>query len=201
MKFLDKIRKLIAAFPNDECQYEDYASFYGLRSIDPLRAAHIIYKPMSEELINDLIASYKREFPKDLIQLYRQMNGLDIFWSTRRLPGLDLVLPCCTFSIYGVPLEHRKKLYQPYNIRIEDLAKPNHSPDGWLKFGSYHDPAQISRIINLYVDTNTLHAYSVDKASAECCILQQWDSLDDCLCSVFDQLAEAYPTMSGVDAL
>lgn len=201
MRFLEKIGELIATFTGEDCQHDDYASFYGLRSTDPLRATHIIYKPMPEELIDDLITSYKREIPKDLIQLYRQMNGLDIFWSTRWLSGINLVLPCCTFSVYGVPPEPRKNLYQPYNIKIEDLGKPNNTPKSWLKFGSYHDPAQISHIINLYVDTNTLQAYSIDKESRECRILQQWASLDDCLCSVFDQLAEAYPTMSGVDAL
>lgn len=201
MRFLEKVQKLTTAFPVETCRFEENASFYGLHPNADSRPRHIVFQPMTEETVNNLVASYRGPFPKDLLHLYRHMNGFALFWTTISLSRANIVIPYCLFSLYGVPPEPRRYTYQPYNIRIEDLAKPNHSPDSWLKFGSYHPPYDIEQFLELYIDTDTQQVYSVDKANPECCILQQWDSLDDCLCSVFDQLAEAYPTMSGVDAL
>jgi hypothetical protein len=62
--------------------------------------------------------------------------------------------------------------------------------DTWLKFGSYTLPEDIYRRWDLFVDTQTNFVYAAENGSADCCIAEKWDSIDACLCCLFERLRE-----------
>lgn len=186
MIFLDKIQKLLAKYENHPCATRDKAFLYGVCNSKPPIANHIVFEPMSEGDIKKLIADYKRDIPKELLTLYRFMNGADLFW-TVRVVGKNRQIPISQLSIYGVPLTFDRMHLEPFNIRIEDLNRPDNTPDSWLKFGSYYRPKITDIRLDLFVDTETFVVYAVKNGSSKCQIERTWISIDYCLCCLMDE--------------
>lgn len=188
MIFLEKLHALLDTFDSESCKARDKAMLYGICDPTPPLAAHIVFSPMPNEVMLDMIKDYKRTFPKELLMLYRAMNGADLFWSVRFVGKKNTRIPISCFSIYGIPLTHDRKHIEPFNIRIEDLNRPNGIPDNWLKFGSYYSPKNTTDRLDLFVDTDLNRVFAVEHGNADCCVTATWNSVDDCLCSVFDIL-------------
>lgn len=80
---------------------------------------------------------------------------------------------------------------EPFNISIEDLNRPQDTPQSWLKFGAFHKPhVDFSTRFDLFADTDTSAVYAVEHGSETCVVAEQWDGIDACLCAVFDLLSE-----------
>lgn len=188
MKFLERIINLHSTYTDEECGIQDNAQLYGVCNPTPPLATHVVFRPMTQDIMQDLINNYKRRFPKALLEIYQVMNGADLFWKVRFVGKKKIPIPLCSFSIYGVPLTYDRMHIEPYNICIEDLDRPNGTPDNWLKFGSYYRPGNESDRIDLYVDTDCDSVFAVKHGSTDCCILSSWDSIDSCLCCIFDLL-------------
>ena len=186
MIFLEKLYALLDTFDSASCKVRDQAKLYGVFNFPPPLAEHIVFLPMPNEIMLHMIEDYKRPFPKELLTLYRTMNGADLFWTVRFAGKKKTRIPINLFSIYGVPLTHDRKHIEPFNIRIEDLNRPDNTPDNWLKFGSYYSSENTTDRLDLFVDTDSNCVFSVKHENTDCCVTAKWNSVDDCLCSVFD---------------
>ncbi|MBR7163409.1 MAG: hypothetical protein IKD21_00340 [Clostridia bacterium] len=185
MIFLKKVFKSLNTYKSDACGVKDKASLYGICDPTPPLATHIVFAPMPGDIKQDLVSDYKRTFPTDLLTLYSAMNGANFFWSTY-VVGRNTKIPFNYFSIYAVPLTHDRQHIEPFNIRIEDLNRPNNTPESWLKFGSYYRPENTTNRLDLFIDTDTSEVFAVEHDCAECCVFKMWHSLDSCLCSLWD---------------
>lgn len=189
MIFFERINALQNLYSSDKCGFQDNAVLYGICNHQPPLADHVVYRPMTKETMEGLINNYKLNIPQELLTLYRFMNGADLFWSVRHIGNKKIRIPICRFSIYGVPLTYDRKHIEPYNISIEDLSRPNNAPESWLKFGAYYKPQSMVDKIDLFVDTIHSTVFAVEHDSKECCIIEKWNAIDSCLCSIFDLLA------------
>ena len=102
MNFLERIDCLKHTYKADECGFQDNASLYGIINPNPPLATHIVFNPMPQETMQNLVNNYKRTFPKELLLLYRVMNGADLFWTVRFVGKKKTRIPISCFSIYGV---------------------------------------------------------------------------------------------------
>lgn len=191
MIFINKINNLIETYDGNACRAQDNAFLYGICNPVPPLATHIIFSPMPKEVMKDMINNYRRIFPKELLVLYSIMNGADLFWSVRFVGKKNTRIPFSCFSIYGIPLTYDREHIEPFNISIEDLNRPERTPNSWLKFGSYYRPENNINRLDLFVDTEKGGVFAVEHDSSECCVAATWDSIDSCLCCVFDLLAKA----------
>lgn len=189
MIFLRKIESLQHIYRADECVVQDNAFLYGVCNPKPPLATHIVFNPMPQEAMQNLVNNYKLAFPTELLGLYRVMNGADLFWTVRFVGKKKTRIPICCFSIYGVPLTYDRKHIEPYNISVEDLNRPRKTPESWLKFGSYYRPTNMIDRLDLFIDTNQSAVFAIEHEREECRVVESWSSIDNCLCSVFDLLA------------
>lgn len=186
MEFWEKISALQGLYPQERCRKQENACCLGVAKTPPPLADHILYAPMPEAMIGQLVGAYRRQFPQALLTLYRRMNGCDLFWTTRPIGKTKRRLPVCMFSVYGVPWSNSRDQAEPFNISLEDLNRPQDAPESWLKFGRYCLPKDLSVRYDLFLDTETGKAYAVENGTASCTVRSCWESLDACLCAVFD---------------
>lgn len=154
----------------------------------PQIADHFIYSSMPESAIEHLVQSYRGHFPDDLLKLYAYSNGLDLFRTMRKISE-GIHLPASKISVYGMPILSDRKHIEPLSICLEDLSRLPGTPKSWLKFGCLRDICQ-GELINeydLYVDTDESKAYQVERCSASLSIIRVWQSIDNCLCALFEE--------------
>ncbi len=189
MIFLKKLQEYLVQFSNSIEQQEN-CTLYGTFEKTPPLAKHIVFTAMSEEMIQHLTDSYNRTVPAELLTLYRSMNGCDLFWESYFYEKHNFSLPMHRFSIHGIPLTFRERI-EPCNISIEDLNRPKGTPQNWLKFGSFYKPhVDFNTRYDLFADTDTNVVYAVEHGIEKCIVSEQWDTIDTCLCAVFDLLVE-----------
>ena len=189
MIFLEKLKAVLGAYDNHVCEVKDGAFLYGVHNPAPPLATHIVFAPMPKEVMQNLIASYRLIVPVELLTLYSVMNGANLFWKVRLMGDKKTRIPYNCFSIYGVPLTWDRKRIEPFNLSVEDLNRPNGTPNSWLKFGSYYVPENETNKLDLYVDTETSAVFAVEHNNDECCVVSAWTSIDDCLCFIVDLLS------------
>ena len=188
MKFIKIINSFRDEYKSEFCGRQDSALLYGKYEVQPPLAKHIVYLPMPEEVMQNMISSYKGNFPNELLTLYRTMNGADLYWMVHSIGKNKIRIPRSCLSIYGVPLTYDRKHIEPYNICIEDLNRPEETPNNWLKFGSYYRPEDLTNRLDLYVDTCKNTVYSVENENMNCIVVDSWDSIDHCLCGINELL-------------
>lgn len=186
MRFLEKLSILCMSFDESVCSQRDQAILYGVYEQKPPLAKHIVFNPAPEKAVETLKSNYKRTIPKQLLDLYKSINGVSLFWTIRYIGEKQFRLPINLLTIYGIPLSYDRKHLEPFNISIEDLNRPNGTPQGWLKFGSFRYPEDLSRIADLFVDTETGEVYSMMHGALEFDVVETWSTIDNCLCHVFD---------------
>jgi hypothetical protein len=186
MNFLKQVKDLCDGY-KDLYSLRDNALLYGVYKQAPPLAEHIIYSPMPNNIIQNLVENYTHTFPSELLTLYKAMNGADLFWIVRHIGNRRIKITHALLSIYGVPLTVDRKHIEPFNIIIEDLNRPKNTPSCWLKFGSYYKKEDTDRL-DLFVDTQTANVYSVTHGSDNCCVIDTWDTIDICLSSILREL-------------
>lgn len=194
MKFIDKVCKLKAGYDESRCERRDKTILYGLSPKVPPIADHIIHDPMPDDVMKNMVENYMLEFPAQLLEIYREMNGASLFCDAEdRAFRKNIVrIPIFRFSIYGTPLTYDRKHMEPFNISIEDLNRPEGTPKHWLKFGSYSEPKSKYECVDLFADTTSGEVFALENRSPKCEILESWNSIDDCLCAVFDLLSSYF---------
>ena len=190
MKFLKYIDNLKESFSNNIMYTENNVCLLGPYEDRPPVAEHIIFPPMTDALIQHLKESYNRTVPVELLSVFKAANGMDLFWTLQPLEGTEYILPVSQLTIYGIPLTYTRDRLEPYNISIEDLSRLRGTPDNWLKFGSHRESAngENQGEDNLFVDTDNGKVYSANREGKTSIIHMQWDSIDSCLCDLFEKL-------------
>jgi hypothetical protein len=91
------------------------------------------------------------------------------------------------FDIYGVsltpPFAQQPDMEEPYDLRVEDLARHPEIPETWLKCGSYTRNYNFNVLTDIFIDTATGQVYACEKNQKE--IVNQWSNLDECFCSIY----------------
>ena len=193
MTFPDKIHALIQSYDSDACEVHRNVVLYGVNKTPPPIADHFIFTPMSESLIQELKESYEGEIPQTLIDIYRVMNGAQLFSTTRYSEAVKRYLPYFQLSIHGVQIRYPENMYVQYDISVEDSESPDGTPMSWLMFAGYYKPGDSHVMYDFFVDTNTGKVYSQVHHDLQCKTVESWDSIDECLCSIFDILSEKKP--------
>lgn len=157
----------------------------------PQIAEHFLYRPMPEAVLLHLITSYRRTFPEELLEFYTYANGLDLFRTMRKITD-EISLPASRLSVYGVPLLSDRKHLEPFNISLEDLHHGPGTPDHWLKFGYFRDifRGETRGEYDLYADTEDGKAYQTECDSPSLSTVRCWQSIDACLCDLFEYLSK-----------
>ena len=188
MIFIEKINKLVYEYNNALCEVKDEAILYGVFEQKPPLAKHIVFNPMPDEVKKSLVENYKLNFPKQLLTLYSVFNGVNLFWRCLTIGEKNIKIPISCFSIYWVPLTYDRQHIEPFNISIEDLNIQNGTPTSWLKFGSYYKPNDLFNRFDLFIDTESEQVFAVKHGIDTCEVSEKWDSIDNCLCCIFDLL-------------
>lgn len=188
MGFVDKLNELQRILPVK--LQANGTKLVGIPERMPPLANHYIYAPMSSALRTLLIDSYKRSIPDQLLNIYEAANGCNLFWRCMEFGGGKFRIPMAQLSVYGVPGgPNTADTIEPYNISVEDLDRSGDTPDHWLKFGSYRDfRSEDLMEYDLFADVDSGKVHSVVRKAEKCQIEQTWDSIDDCLCDLFDSI-------------
>lgn len=186
MQFIEKLAELEST--NTVKVQSNGTKLVGIPEQNPPLAKHYIYSPMSAELKTQLIESYKRTIPEQLLKLYDAANGCNLFWRCMAFGGGKFKIPVAQLSVYGVPAgPNTENTIEPYNISVEDLDRPTVAPENWLKFGSYRDFSRDNLPeYDLFADVDNGKVHSVVRKTVKCKIEHTWESVDDCLCELFD---------------
>lgn len=164
------------------------------------RARHMLFKPLEEKIIEEfLISQHALKFPNAYIQFLKYTNGADLcntkVWHTikkRRIPtagGLFTIFGLPRTQPYGRPPE----MEEPFDMRIEDLARHKDIPDTWLKCGTYNRNYDLHTQTDIFIDTADEKVYACTKNQKD--IVDSWDNLDECFCSIyhsFDDMKDEY---------
>lgn len=186
MRFLTLLSQLEKKYEGNIAFTDNQIRLLGLHE-PPKIADHFLYAPMPNPVVQYLIQSYRRQFPDELRELYAYVNGIDMFRTMQKISN-EISLPASKISIYGVPILSDRKHIEPLNISLEDLDRCPGTPDSWLKFGCSREFCQgaYAKEFDLYVDTDEGSAYRVERCRNSLLIANVWQSIDDCLCNLFE---------------
>lgn len=153
---------------------------------------HMLYQPLSQEYIQSyLIAVYKQKFPQDYIDFLTYSNGADLFWVKLKTEGFCFAHTL--FTIFGLPLTppfaRPRDMEEPFDLRIEDLARHEEIPDTWLKCGTYTKNYNFDIQNDIFIDTKTQQVYTCERNMKE--ILDSWENLDKCFCDIFESFLDS----------
>ena len=150
------------------------------------RSHHTLFAPLEEELIEEyLVEPYAYEFPKEYIEFLKYSNGAKL--CTVELQSGKNSFAHSMLVLYGLPktppFKRPMDMEEPFDLRDEDLARHPNIPQTWLKCGSFVKEDNFYVTFNIFIDTTTGKIYACEKDEEE--ILEQWESLDECLCTLF----------------
>jgi len=150
---------------------------------------HMLYKPLNDEYIEDyLVSQYANTFPKEYIKFLKYSNGADLCSVKLNTQGVSFACPM--FTILGLPLtppfNRPSDMEEPFDMRVEDLARHDDIPNTWLKCGTYLYDTDFNTDYDIFIDTENGRVYSCIRRQKE--IVEQWDTLDECFCSIWDSL-------------
>lgn len=187
MIFLEKCNELIEEFKQDCKTQKNGTLMLKLGNIP--RSGYAFYKGLEQEHIKHfLIDAYKNNMPKEYLELIENFNGIRLFTVKVNYYGkFSFAHP--RFAIYGIPMvpPGKREDEEPFDVRIEDLARHRKISDKWLKVGSYTKNIGDETDHDIFVDTEDGKVYTCMKNT--CKIDETWNSLDECLCELYDRLS------------
>lgn len=190
--FLEKCENLIAEY-KDNCRIQNNGTVL-LNPGKMPRSRHALYKGLEQKHIKTfLVDAYENEMPKEYLELIEVFNGLNLFTVKINYKGEkgEFSFACPRFMIFGIPRtssQNRKKdEEEPFDIRIEDLARHRKISKKWLKVGCYMKSMEDETYHDIFVDTYDGNVYICIKN--KCKIDESWSSLDACLCELYDRLS------------
>lgn len=188
MEFLNLLNELRDAY-SDDCIVRKNGTLL-LHPGQIPNCRHMLFQPLPQEMIEEqLIAKYKNVFPAEYISFLQYANGANLF--TVRVKMENFSLAQCMFVLYGLPLNppySRPDGEEPYDVRIEDLARHKNIPQSWMKCGRYIQSADFNAPIDIFINTADAKVYACEKNKQE--ILAQWNNLDECFCDIFASLRD-----------
>ncbi|MBO5269928.1 MAG: SMI1/KNR4 family protein [Clostridia bacterium] len=150
------------------------------------KAKHILFEGITQTMLDEfLISQYKNPFPKEYAEFLRYSNGASLFMY--KIKSGEFEFAGSNLDILGLPRTapygRAADMEEPFDVRIEDLRRHKKIPNTWLKCGCYAYQYKFGGRADIFIDTETHRVYSciVDEAD----VLEEWDTLDDCLCDIF----------------
>lgn len=187
MEFFNLLSDLKMQYENDCIERRNGTLLLGPGKIPNCR--HMLFSPLTQEQIQGrLIDEYKNKFPEEYIQFLRYSNGANLFAVKVTTPNFSFAHDL--FVIYGRPFtrpySRPADMEEPFDVRIESLACHKEIPLSWLKCGTYIRSDDIGVQTDIFIDTTDEKVYACEKNKKE--IVDQWDNLDSCFCSIFNSL-------------
>lgn len=191
MKIIDRIERIKEEYSDDYVVRKNGTLLLGLGKIPNCR--HMIFKGLELRNLNEyIISEYKLNFPPEYAEFLQYANGANLAKvKIKSSSGVEFAYNL--LSIYGLPLTppfgRPLDMEEPYDMRVEDLARHPNLPKSWLKCGSYIRDNDIHKDVDIFINTEDGRVYACYKN--ECKIVDEWDCLDECLCNIFDALSTA----------
>lgn len=186
MKFIEKLEKIIEQYKDDTVERTNGTRLLGPGKIPKSR--HMLFKPLTKEAINDeLITQYKNKFPEQYIKILMYTNGASLY--TVRLNTEKYCIAHNMLTIFGLPRNppySRPDGEEPYSLKVEDLGRHAEISKKWLKCARCTRNYVFGRTIEVFIDTESQKTFLVERNTNN--ILEAWNNLDDCLCSILDEL-------------
>ena len=188
MKFIKILEELKRSYINNICVRNNGTLLLG-PGTSP-RSEHMLYAPLTDKILDEyLVFQYKFAFPKEYIEFLKYSNGADLcivkMW--HNIKGKKIPTASVLFTIFGIPMKspfaRPQDEEEPFDVRIEDLARNDKIPEHWLKCGCYNRDYDFNNLYDIFIDTNTGKVYSCIKNKSD--VLDSWESLDDCLCDIY----------------
>ena len=192
MKFIDFLSNLKETFSDNYIIRKNDTVLLGPDKIP--KSKHMLFKPLVNEYVNEyLIAHFSNlDFPKEYIDLLKFSNGANLF-------GIKIVAGKFSFANYmfvilGLPLtppfERSLDMEEPYDIRVENLARHKMIPKNWIKCAIWNEIKNLGNDepTDIFIDTITHKVFACKKN--QCDILYEWNSLDECFCSIVESFKD-----------
>lgn len=153
---------------------------------------HMLFQPLMDNYIQSyLVSEYKNSFPKEFIEVLKCSNGANLYSVKLNSEGVSFAHSM--FVIFGLPLTspfgRPFDREEPFDIRVEDLARHDEISDKWLKCGTYIKEYNFNIQNDIFIDTETNQVYACEKNRNT--VVDSWTSLDNCFCSIFEMLSDS----------
>lgn len=154
------------------------------------KSRHMLFRGLSKSMLKEgLIDNYVHPFPEQYKELLLHYNGANLC-TVKVNSSKGVTFAMSLLTIYGLPATppfgRAWDMEEPFDVRIEDLSRHKNVSMLWLKFASYEEPPTF-KWVDCFVDTESGKVYACPKD--ECDIVGEWDSIDECLCSLFEKMS------------
>lgn len=143
----------------------------------PTQYCFELFRPLTDEEINQAADSYRNPFPKPLKDFYRLTNGAFLFGRC--------------ISIYGMPL-WEAKYKQPVALAFADGHRTDGCPKERLFFACYNTDPQIQLFFDTREEGDSMHVYAARYGKND--VIAEWPSFADWFISEHAKYAEKYKT-------
>ncbi|MBE6772512.1 MAG: hypothetical protein E7547_10275 [Ruminococcaceae bacterium] len=189
MEIIKRIEKLKIEFSENTITRKNGTILLEPNTIPNCR--HMLFIPLTQEYANNfLIDEYKNNFPDEYLRFLFYTNGANLFNVKLNIQGFGIAHPLLV--VFGLPLtpplSRTQDAEEPFDLRIEDLARHKDIPDTWIKCGTYTKDYNFDIQNDIFIDTTSNHVFSCPKNQKN--IINNWSSLDDCLCDIFDSFSD-----------
>ena len=153
---------------------------------------HMLFQPLADKYIQSyLVSEYKNNFPKEYMEVLKYSNGANLYRVKLNMDGVSFAHSM--FVIFGLPLTspfgRPLDREEPFDLRIEDLARHNELSDKWLKCGTYTKNFNFNVQNDIFIDTESGHVYACEKNQNT--IVDSWTNLDECFCNIFETFSDS----------
>ena len=189
MEFLNIIRELVKEYDGNIIRRKNNTLLLGPG--DMPRCRHMLYAPLTKEYYDvHLIKQYKNKFPEEYLYLLEHVNGFELL-KVRLLSQRVGFFASSILIIFGLPVtppySRQPDMEEPFDIRVEDnLRRHPQTPVSWLKCGHFTKNYNFKVKYALYIDTESGKVYSIIANAKKFKIEDEWESLDNCLCSIYN---------------
>ena len=159
------------------------------------KCKYMFFEALSQDLIDDFLVSHFSgiTLPEDYIEVLKTTNGANLF-SVKINSGkvsfansMLVILGLPRTQPFGRPLD----MEEPFDIRVENLARHKNIPIHWLKCAIWTQIEDVEKGDNqtdIFIDTITKKVFACRKNQEE--ILKEWSNLDESLCYIIDSFKE-----------
>lgn len=189
MKFADKLRTLKTL--NTEKSVQRKNGTVLIEPSDIPKCRHMLFQGLDRLDIEEfLVANYNNMFPQEYIELLQAFNGANLCTVKVCVKAANVCFAESLLTVYGLPrtqpFNRLAECEEPFDVRVEDLARNEEIPNSWLKCAAYDKIPGFIRV-DIFIDTSDGKVYACPKNESE--ILREWNDLDTCLCELFDELS------------
>ena len=185
MEFKRVIQQMKEAYAKNYTERRNGTLLLGPDKIPNFR--HMLFKPLKEEYIEKyLVEEYKNNFPEQYKDFLKTSNGANLYRVKISEDGFSFAHSMLV--IFGLPLTppfgRPADQEEPFDVRVEDLARHNAVSEKWLKCGTYIRDYNFDVQYDIFIDTENNRAYSCERNN--CQVVDSWESFDQCLCEIFE---------------